>query len=94
MTQDEQHASALVATCAKEASAHILTYAREVGLEPSSFLVNVAAVLASSALAVQPEDRLQEASRHIQKALGLVHCLDDDEEAAPDGAIRTPRIGQ
>ena len=29
MTQDEQHASELVATCAKEASAHILAYARE-----------------------------------------------------------------
>lgn len=94
MTHDEQHASALVAACAKEASAHILGYARKVGLEPSSFLVNVAAVLASSALAVQPEERLQEASRHIQKALSLVHCLDDDEAKALDGAIKTPGIGQ
>ncbi len=79
MTEDEQHASALVAACAKEASALILTYAREAGLEPSSFLVNVAAVLASSALAAQPEDRLREASRHIQNALGMVHCLRDGE---------------
>lgn len=82
MTQDEQQASALVATCAKEASAHILAYAREAEMEPLSFLVNVAAVLASSALAAQPEDRLLEASRHIQNALGLVHCLRDDEAAA------------
>ena len=51
-------------------------------MEPLSFLVNVAAVLASSALAAQPEDRLLEASRHIQNALGLVHCLRDDEAAA------------
>lgn len=75
MTPDEQHISALVAACAKEVSAHILAYAQEAELEASSFLVSVAAVLASSALAAQPEDRLLSASRHIQQALGLVHCL-------------------
>lgn len=81
MTEDERHASALVAACAKEASAHILAYAREAGLEPPSFLVSVAAVLASSALAAQPEEQLAAASRHIQNALGLVHCLREDEDA-------------
>ena len=94
MTQDEQHASALVAACAKETSAHILAYARDAGLEPSSFLVNVAALLASSALAAQPEERLQEASRHIQNALGLVHCLRDEEAAAPDSGIDSLGTGQ
>lgn len=95
MTQDERRASALVAACAKEASAHIFARAREAGLEPSSFLVSVAAVLASSALAAQPEDRLPEASRHIQSALGLVHCRRDDEHgaASPDGG-EAPKIWQ
>jgi len=73
MTEDERHAGALVAACAKEAGAHILAYAREAGLDPPSFLVSVAAVLASSALAA--------ASRHIQNALGLVHCLREGEDA-------------
>lgn len=81
MTEDERHAGALVAACAKEAGAHILAYAREAGQEPLSFLVSVAAVLASSALAAQPEDRLAAASRHIQNALGLVHCLREGEDA-------------
>lgn len=81
MTEDECHAGALVAACAKEAGAHILAYAREAGLDPPSFLVSVAAVLASSALAAQPEDRLAAASRHIQNALGLVHCLREGEDA-------------
>ncbi|NJM11904.1 MAG: hypothetical protein HC889_08530 [Synechococcaceae cyanobacterium SM1_2_3] len=62
-------------------STRILTTAQENKLEPLSFLVNVAAVLASSALAAQPENQLQTASRHIQDALGLVHCLRDDETA-------------
>ncbi len=79
MTPDEQQASALVAACAKEASAHILHYADAAGLDRLSFLVSVAAVLASSALAAQPEDQLPAASRHIQDALGLIHCLRDDE---------------
>ena len=101
MTQDEQYISTLVATCAKEVSAHILTYARNAELEPFSFLVNVAAVLSSSALAAQPEDRLLEASRHIQKALNLVHCLHGDEEGADTHThthththIAAPKSGQ
>lgn len=85
MTPDEQHVSVLVAACAKEASAHILAYAHDAGLDPPSFLVNVAAVLASSALAAQPEDQLPTASRHIQSALGLVHCLREDENATAHG---------
>ena len=83
MTPDEEQISALVAACAKEVSTRILTTAQENELEPLSFLVNVAAVLASSALAAQPENQLQTASRHIQDALGLVHCLRDTEETAP-----------
>lgn len=87
MTPDEQQASALVAACAKEASSHILHYADETGLDRLSFLVSVVAVLASSALAAQPEEQLADASRHIQDALGLIHCLRDAEEAdaAPEG---------
>jgi hypothetical protein len=84
MTPDERHISALVAACAKETSAHILAYARDAGLDPPSFLVSVAAVLASAALAAQPEDQRLAASRHIQHALGLVHCLGEAEaETAP-----------
>jgi hypothetical protein len=83
MTEDERHASALVAACAKEAGAHILAYAREAGLDPPSFLVSVAAVRASSALAAQPEDPLAAASRHIQNALA---------GARPAGAGRRNRI--
>jgi len=79
MTQDEQRASDFIAACAKEASAYILRYADEAGLDRSSFLVSVAAVLASSALAAQPEDQLKAASHHIQSALGLIHCLRDEE---------------
>jgi hypothetical protein len=78
MTPDECHVSALIAACAREASAHILAYARDAGLDRSAFLVNVAAVLASAALAAQPEDQLPAASRHIQNALGLVHCRRED----------------
>ena len=87
MTKDERRAGALVAACAKETSAHILAYAREAGLDPPSFLVSVAAVLASSALAAQPEDQLAAASRHIQNALGLVHCLQEEDETRlpPEG---------
>lgn len=94
MTQDEQHLIALVAACAKEASAHILAYADEAGLDRLSFLVNVAAVLASSALAAQPEDQLPAASRHIQNALGLVHCLREDEDARPHGDFAAPDAWQ
>jgi hypothetical protein len=83
MTLDEQPAGALVAACAKETSAHILAYARDAGLEPSSFLVSVAAVLASAALAAQPEDQRPTASRHIQDALRLVHCRQEDDAAPP-----------
>ena len=83
MTDDDRHAGALVAACAKEVSAHILAYARDAGLDPPSFLVSVAAVLASSALAVQPEDQRPAASRHLQNALRLAHCPRDDE---PDPA--------
>lgn len=80
MTPDEQQFSALVADCAKETSAHILGRASAAGVDdPLIFFVNVAAVLASSALAAQPEDQLPAASRHIQNALGLVHCLREDE---------------
>lgn len=83
MTPAERHISAQVAACAQEASAHILAHARAAGLDPLAFLVNVAAVLASAALAAQPEAQRLAASRHIQHALGLVHCLDDEEVAAP-----------
>ena len=82
MIQDEQQTSALVAACAKEVSAHILAYAREADVDAASFLVNVAAVLASSALAAQPEEQLLAASRHIQQALGLVHCLRREQDGA------------
>jgi hypothetical protein len=82
MTQDEPHAGALVAACAKEVSSHIFAYARDAGLDPPSFLLSVSAVLASSALAAQPEDQLPAASRHLQDALQLVHCLRDDEHGA------------
>ncbi len=82
MTPAERHISAQVAACAQEASAHILAHARAAGLDPLAFLVNVAAVLASAALAAQPEAQRLAASRHIQHALGLVHCLDDEEAAA------------
>ena len=85
MTPDQQHVSTLVAACAKEASAHILAYAHDAGLDLPSCLVSVAAVLASSALAAQPEDQLPAASRHIQSALGLVHCLREDENATAHG---------
>ena len=82
MNQDEQRASDFIAACAKETSAYILRYADEAGLERSSFLVSVAAVLASSALAAQPENQLAAASRHIQNALSLIHCLRDEEADA------------
>ena len=88
MTQDERHLSDLVATCAKEASAHILARAHDAGLDPPSFLVNVLAVLASAALAAQPEAQRLAASRHLQHALGLVHCLgeaEDTDTTPPDG---------
>ncbi len=92
MTEDERHAGALVAACAKEAGAHVLAYAREAGLDPPSFLVSVAAVLASSALAAQPEEQLAAASRHIQNALGLVHCLreKEDEPRLPPKGFAAP----
>lgn len=76
--ESEQPVSELVATCAKEVSAHSLNYAQQAGLEPLAFLVNVAAVLASSALAAQPEEQLAAAAAHIRHAIGLVHCVDDE----------------
>ncbi|MBK8182740.1 MAG: hypothetical protein IPK63_07445 [Candidatus Competibacteraceae bacterium] len=82
MTQDEQRTSALVAACAREVSTHILAYAREAQLDSAAFLVNVAALLAASALAAQPEDQRLAASRHIQSVLRLVHCVRDEEEDA------------
>lgn len=82
MSNDQPHAGALVAACAKEVSSHILAYAREAGLDPPSFLLSVSAVLASSALAAQPEDQLPAASRHLQDALQLVHCLRGGEHGA------------
>lgn len=94
MTPDERHAGALVAACAKEASAHILAYARDAGLDPPSFLVSVAAVLASAALAAQPEDQLSAASRHIQNALGLVHCRGEAKDATPHGDFAAPEALQ
>jgi len=51
-------------------------------LDPPSFLLSVSAVLASSALAAQPEDQLPAASRHLQDALQLVHCLRVDGHGA------------
>jgi hypothetical protein len=93
MTPDERHVSALVAACAKEASTHIMAYAHDAGLDPPSFLVNVAAVLASAALAAQPEDERLAASRHIQHALGLVHCLGDGAAPAAGGFV-TPEALQ
>lgn len=80
MTKDEQLASDLIAACAKEVSAHILRYADDAGLDRLSFLVSVTAVLASSALAAQPENQLSAASQHIQNALGLIHCLRDEAD--------------
>ena len=87
MTEDEQRVSDFIAVCAKETSAYILRYADEAGLERSSFLVSVAAVLASSALAAQPEDQLAAASRHIQNARGLIHCLRDDPADQADRPV-------
>ena len=80
MAPDEHHASASIAAGAQEASAHLLACARDAGRDPASFLVSVAAVRASSALAAQPEDQLAAASRHIQHALGLVHCMRENED--------------
>ena len=94
MTPDEHHLSALGAACAKEASAHILAYARDAGLDSSAFLVNVAAVLASAALAAQPEAQRLAASRHLQHALGLVHCLGDDAAAPVTGDFAAPEALQ
>lgn len=90
MTADERRTSDLVAACAKEASAHVLAYARDAGLDPPSFLVNVAAVLASAALAAQPEEQRLAASRHIQHALGLVHCPGDAAVAPATGDFAAP----
>ena len=78
--QSEQQVNALVAACAKEVSAHTFNYATQAGLDPLAFLVNVAAVLASSALAAQSEEQLAAAAAHIRHAIGLVHCVDDDDE--------------
>ena len=94
MTPDERHISALVAACAKEASAHILARAHQAGLDPPSFLVNVAAVLASAALAAQPEAQRLAASRHIQNALGLIHCLGDDAATPVTGDFAAPEALQ
>ena len=88
MTSDERHFSTLVAACAKETSAHILAYARDAGLDPAVFLINVAAVLASSALAAQPEEERLAASQHLQNALRLVHSLEEkpaEPERSSDG---------
>ena len=89
MTQDEQNASAVIADCAKEISARILAAADNAGLERASFLINVTAVLAASALAAQPESQQPAASRHIQNALGLVHCL----QGAENEAVTLPNSG-
>lgn len=96
MTADERHASALVAACAREASAHLLAYARDAGLDPPSFLVSVAAVLASAALAAQPEGQRPAAARHLQNALELVHGLGVavGEAAPPPGGFAAPEALQ
>ena len=94
MTSDERQVSALVAACAQETSAHILAYARNAGLDPPSFLVNVAVVLAAAALAAQPEDQRLAASRHIQHALGLIHCLGDDAATPVTGDFAAPEALQ
>ena len=78
MNQEEQLISTLVATCAKEVSSYILSYAKNADLESTSFLVNVATVLVSSALSAQPNEQLLAASRHIQQSLRLVPCLQDE----------------
>ncbi len=78
MTEEEQNASTLIAACAKEASGYIISCAEQAGLDRLSFLMNVSAVLAASALAAQPQDQLAAASQHIQTVLGLVHCREDD----------------
>ncbi len=78
MTEEEQSTSALIAACAKEASGYILSCAEQAGQDRLAFLMNVSAVLAASALAAQPQDQLAAASQHIQHALGLVHCREDD----------------
>ena len=79
MTHEEQQASTLIAACAKEASGYILSCAEQSGLDRLAFLMNVATVLAASALAAQPQDQLAAASQHIQHALGLVHCREEDK---------------
>jgi hypothetical protein len=96
MTEDEQRANEQIADCAKAVSARILSDADKAGLDRLSFLVNVAAVLASSALAAQPEDQLQGASRHLQNALRLVHCLEDapDPINSLDGDFTAPETLQ
>ena len=94
MTADERQAGALVAACAKETSAHILAYARDAELDPPSFLVSVAAVLASAALAAQPEAQRLAASRHLQHALGLVHCLGAAAAAPATGDFAAPEALQ
>ncbi len=92
MTKDEHHTSTVIADCAKDVSVRILAAADAAGLDPLSFLVNVTAVLASSALAAQPDHQLAEASRHIQNALGLVHCLREPEDATvpASGSLTAP----
>ena len=82
-TDAEQYAQTLIAACARESSAQILAYAEQAGQDPLEFLMNVATVLAASALAAQPEEQLLAASRHLQHALGLVHCQRTEDSAPP-----------
>jgi hypothetical protein len=92
MTPDERQAGALVAAGAKEARDYILAYARAAGLDPPSFLVNVAAVLVCAALAEQPEDQRLAVIRSIHNPLGLEHRLREVESEAtlPPGGFAAP----
>lgn len=96
MTEDQQRANELIADCAKAVSARILSDADEAGLDRLSFLMNVATVLASSALAAQPDDQLQGASRHLQNALRLVHCLQESPDPIdpPNSSFTIPETLQ
>lgn len=89
MTSDERHASALIAACAKEASAHILAYAREAGLDPPSFFPKIAAVLVLGFDSPAGGSTARRVPPH-PKRLGLVDCLrgKEDERRLPlDGFV-------
>lgn len=75
---EEERYRALIADCAKDLSHRIFATADQAGIDRGAFLMNIATVLASSALAAQPEDQLAAASQHLQSALGLIHCQQEE----------------